>query len=459
MSATGLRLAREAMTSAGLDPVAIEAFSRAYQRLEVGDNGLIPEHTIEPLDMPALADTPIQHRTSVDALRRTALIKLNGGLGTSMGLDRAKSLLEAREGLSFLDIIARQVLAARQRYEARLPVTFLHSFRTTDDSLTALSAYPALAIPGIPLEVMQNKVPKLRADDLTPVSWPQNPALEWCPPGHGDLYSVLQATGLVTTLLEQGFTQLFVSNSDNLGAVADPQVAGWFAASGAPFAIESVRRTPNDRKGGHFARRRSDGRIILRETAQTLPDDQAALRDLERHRFCSTNNLWIDLEALAGKLAESGGVIDLPLICNRKHVDPADTTSTLVLQLESAMGAAIELFDGARTIEVSRNRFIPVKTTDDLLVLRSDCYRLDERAQLQQMIPALPTVSLAPVYRNISCFEERFRHGSPSMALATSLVVDGDWWFEEGVSVEGDAHLDSTGGTVPARSTVRTVQK
>ena len=152
--------------------------------------------------------------------------------------------------------------------------------------------------PGLPLEFLQNKEPKLLTKDLMPVSWPKDPDLEWCPPGHGDLYTALRGTGLLQQLLDGGYRYVFVSNSDNLGAVPDARVAGWFAASGAPFAIEAVRRTPSDRKGGHFARRKVDGRLVLRETAQTLDADKEALADLSRHRYCSTNNLWIDLQAL-----------------------------------------------------------------------------------------------------------------------------------------------------------------
>ena len=172
---------------------------------------------------------------------------------------------------------------------------------------------------------------------------------------------------------------MFVSNSDNLGAVPDPKVAGWFKANGLPFAIEAVRRTPSDRKGGHFARRLSDGRIVLRETAQTLPRDREALADLDRHRFCSTNNLWFDLVAMREELDRRGGILGLPLIRNVKHLDPGDKSTPKVIQIETAMGAAIEVFEGARTIEVARDRFIPVKTTNDLLVLRSDVYDLGQR--------------------------------------------------------------------------------
>ena len=127
----------------------------------------------------------------------------------------------------------------------------------------------------------------------------------------------------------------------------DARVAGWFAESGAPFAIEAVRRTPSDRKGGHFARRKADGRIVLRESAQTLDADKEALADLNRHKYCSTNNLWFDLRRWSTRSTRRGGILGLPLIRNVKHLDPSDP-STPVIQIESAMGAAMEVFEGAR---------------------------------------------------------------------------------------------------------------
>ena len=160
----------------------------------------------------------------------------------------------------------------------------MNSFRTSADTMEALARYDDLPVDGLPLEFLQNKEPKLLVDDLAPVSYPKDPDLEWCPPGHGDLYTALRGTGLLDRLIDAGYERVFVSNSDNLGAVPDARVAGWFATSGAPFAIEAVRRTPSDRKGGHFARRKIDGRIVLRETAQTLDEDREALADLDRHR-------------------------------------------------------------------------------------------------------------------------------------------------------------------------------
>ena len=447
VSESGLRLAREKMTAAGVDPVAIDVFAHYYRLVETGESGMIPESSIEPLDMPTLAAVSVDESVALDAIRSTAVIKLNGGLGTSMGLDRAKALLPVREGLTFLDVIARQVLALRARYDARLPLIFMNSFRTSEETLAALQGYPDLPVDGLPLEFIQNKEPKLLADTLEPVAWSAEPSLEWCPPGHGDLYTALLGTGLLERLAESGYRHVFVSNSDNLGAVPDSRVAAWFADSDAPFAIEAVRRTASDRKGGHFAIRKSDDRIVLRETAQTLPEDKAALADLTRHRYCSTNSLWFDVAAMREELERRHGVLGLPLIKNVKRVDPADPTSPKVVQIETAMGAAIELFEGARTIEVERDRFVPVKSTNDLLVLRSDCYELDENAILHQTTPTLPYVDLDPAhYSLLADFDARFADGIPSLREAHTLVVNGDWTFSKGITVVGDASLDDDGG-------------
>jgi UTP--glucose-1-phosphate uridylyltransferase len=442
MSSAGLDRARAKMSDAGIDPVAIDTFAHYYRLLEHGETGLIRESTIEPLDMESLADVEVDDEAASAALRTTAVIKLNGGLGTSMGMDRAKSLLCVRKGWSFLDVIARQVLHLRGVHDAPLPLIFMNSFRTSSDTMDALARYAELPVEGLPLEFLQNREPKLLTRDLSPVSFPKNPDLEWCPPGHGDLYTALRGTGLLQTLIDQGYERVFVSNSDNLGAVPDATLAGWFAASGAPFAIEAVRRTASDRKGGHFARRKSDGRIVLRETAQTSSEDQKALADLDRHRFCSTNNLWFDLRAMTEALDARQGILGLPLIRNVKTVDPSDPTTPEVIQIETAMGAAIEVFEGARTIEVGRNRFVPVKTTNDLLVLRSDVYDVGSDFVLDPVADPLPYVDLdASYYKLVPEFERRFPDGAPSLREATSFTVTGDWTFGRKVKVVGDVAL------------------
>jgi UTP--glucose-1-phosphate uridylyltransferase len=462
---TGLEQARTKMTEAGVAPAAIETFTRFYHLLQAGETGLIREDDIDPLvDIPSRADLTISDDDASAALAQTAMLKLNGGLGTSMGMDQAKSLLPVRvspastdgesEMLTFLDIIVGQVRAARQATGARLPLLFMNSFRTRDDTLAALERYPDIAVDGLPVDFLQNREPKLRADDLTPVTWAKDPELEWCPPGHGDLYPALHASGVVVALLEAGFRYMCVSNSDNLGATPDATIAGWFAASGAPYAAELCRKTAADVKGGQLVVRKADGRIVQRETAQTHPDDVAASLDATRHPFFHTNNLWFDLEALAAELDRTSGVLELPLIRNDKTVDPADSSSPKVVQIESAMGAAVAVFEGATAIEVERSRFLPVKTTNDLLVLRSDVYDLTDDYRLEAQAPA-PLVDLdKDHYKLIDAFSKRFAAGAPSLRDADSLTVRGDWTFGSGVRAEGKAALAGDGGTVPDGATV-----
>jgi UTP--glucose-1-phosphate uridylyltransferase len=440
VSDEGLRLATEKMTVAGVAPVAVAVFEHYYRELEAGATGLIREDTITPLlDPPRLDAVDVPDEQAREALGRTVVIKLNGGLGTSMGMHRAKSLLPVRDGRTFLDLIVGQVRHARSRWEARLPLVFMDSFRTREDTLAALSSYPDLAVAGLPLDFLQSQEPKLRADDLTPVTWPADPTLEWCPPGHGDIYPTLLSSGVLDALLDAGFRYASTSNADNLGAAPDARIAGWFAASGAPYAAEVCRRTAADRKGGHLAIRRADGRLILRDTAQTAPDEMDFFTDTEHHPYFHTNNLWFDLRVLKDTLEARGGVLGLPLIRNEKHVDPSDRTSPKVVQLECAMGAAVEVFEGATAIAVPRARFLPVKTTNDLLLLRSDAYDLGEDDVPRLAVEAAPLVELDPAYyATITDFDARFPAGAPSLREATRLKVVGDITFGAGVSVRGE---------------------
>ena len=447
MSENGLTAARHKMRDAGIAEQAIDVFSHYYRALDNGATCLIPEDSIEPLTrIDSIEDVEIDEAGAREALSRTVLIKLNGGLGTSMGMDRTKSLLPVREGKSFLDLLVDQVMAARRIYDVTLPLIFMNSFRTRRDTLAALAAHPGIGVDGLPLDFLQNREPKLRADDLTPVTWAADPDLEWCPPGHGDIYTALTASGVLDALLESGYKYAMTSNSDNLGAAPSARVAGWFAASGAPYAPEMCRRTPADVKGGHLAVRKSDGRIILRETAQTPADEMHFFTDQYRHPFFHTNNLWFDLEVLRDTLAERRGILGLPLIKNAKTVDPADASSVPVIQLETAMGTAVEAFEGATAIEVPRSRFLPVKTTNDLLLLRSDVYEVDDAGLLQMVPERACTVNLDPrYYKKIRDFEARFPHGVPSVRQAKSLTVEGDWTFGADVVAIGDARVGEAG--------------
>jgi UTP--glucose-1-phosphate uridylyltransferase len=429
------------MRGEGLPETAVETFAHYERLLRKGDQGTLPESELEPLsDLPDAGSLPDSDGAALD---QAVVLKLNGGLGTSMGMTRTKSLLEVKEGLTFLDVIVRQILWLRERHGARVPLLLMNSFATRDDTLAALERYPDLAVDALPLDFLQGKVPKLLEDGHEPVSWPADPALEWAPPGHGDVYTSLDGSGMLDELLERGYRYAFLSNSDNLGAVLDPRILDWFAGEGLPFLSESTDRTEGDRKGGHLARRRSDGGLVLRETAQTPDEDREAFEDVSRHRFFNCNNVWVDLRALRRTLDERGHVLGLPMIVNRKTVDPTDPSSPAVVQLETAMGAAIGVFEGAGALRVPRSRFTPVKTTNDLLVVRSDAYRLGEDWTVSTAREQPPVVWLDPAYYKLmGDFEPRFPEGAPSLLECERLEVEGDVTFGANVVVRGAVKVE-----------------
>ncbi len=444
MSDQGLRVSVDLMRARGLGPEAIKVFEHYYKQLEAGALGTIPEDCIEPLgEIQALGEVNVADEESRQALSQTAVIKLNGGLGTGMGMTGAKSALEVRDGLTFLDIIALQVIALRERWGVELPLVLMNSFRTSEESLKILSKYDSLAVDGLPLDFIQNAEPRLDPETLMPVTWPADPELEWCPPGHGDVYVSLVTSGVLDSLLAKGIRFAFLSNSDNLGATCDPDVAAWMVERDLPFVAEVCRRTKSDRKGGHFAVRKADGRLILRDTAMVEDGEERFFRDINRHSTFNANNVWINLEVLRERMTARDGVLGLPIIVNRKNVDPANPSSPEVVQMESAMGTAIEVFEGSEVILVPRTRFRPVKTTNDLLVVRSDFFSLDESYHVVASTSGPePYVDLDSAYRFVPGFEQRFPQGVPSMKDCTSLRVIGDPVFGKGVCLLGDVLID-----------------
>src|SRR5918997_2558627 len=291
MSENGLKGGVEKMEAEGIPRAAIDTFRHYYEQLESGETGMLPESEIEPVEEVAeLTELPEED----GPLDQAVVLKLNGGLGTSMGMTQAKSLIEAKDGLTFLDVIALQVCALRERAGAEVPLVLMNSFATRDDSLKALDAHPELKS-SVPPDFVQHKEPKLLADDLTPADWPAQPSQEWCPPGHGDLYTALLTSGMLDALLDGGFRYAFLSNSDNLAAVLEPRILSWMAREEIPFVMEVTDRTEADRKGGHIACRPGGG-FVLRETAQTPEEDLEALQDISRHRYVNTDDARVELD-------------------------------------------------------------------------------------------------------------------------------------------------------------------
>ena len=304
----------------GAHAAELAALRRRLRQLGEQQAGRLPGEVLEPLpDLPRLDELPEPAPGQArEVLDRLVIVKLDGGLGTSMGLSGPKSLLEVKPGASFLDVLATQVLALRERHGARLPLVLMNSATTRDPSLNALRRYDGLRVPGVPLDFLQGREPKIRADDLQPVQWPADPELEWCPPGHGDIYTALAASGTLGALLGAGLRYAFVSNSDNLGALA-----------------------------------------------------------------------------------------------------------------------------GARAVHVPRSRFAPVKTTDDLLVVRSDAYELTSDGRMRPSFDGPgPVVTLDKAfYKLLPDFEQRFPAGAPSLRRCRRFEIEGDVTFGAGVMAVGDVRV------------------
>jgi UTP--glucose-1-phosphate uridylyltransferase len=429
------------MQSAGLPTPAIASFRLHYQRLLNGERGYLSENDIQPIgSLAGSEDFGDCLETGRSAMTRAAVVKLNGGLGTSMGLDRAKTLLPVRDNLCFLDLIARQMLSLRQAEGAEIPLVLMNSYRTSRDSEEVLDEYPKLPVADLPLGFLQNMVPKVLEEGLTPAENGDRPDLGWCPPGHGDLFTAIKGSGLLDQLIERGIEFAFVSNADNLGAALDPSLLGYMVAEGIDFMLEAADRTPADRKGGHLCQL-LDGRLALRESAQCPPEEAEVFQDVQRHRYFNTNNLWVHLPALNNLLLDHGGFLPLPTVVNRKTLDPRNSKSAGVFQLETVMGTAISLFPKAAAVRVPRSRFSPVKNTNDLLGVRSDAYDLsaDGRIVLNADRREPPVIRLdEEFFRIIDDFEARFPNGTPSLRLCDRLTVEGDVTFGSGITIEGE---------------------
>ncbi|MEN6445421.1 MAG: UTP--glucose-1-phosphate uridylyltransferase [Candidatus Cloacimonas sp.] len=426
------------MKQEGIKDDVIRTFCAYYAKLTQGDTGYIKEEMIKPpSDTNLIEYQQIKQTSRPSLLKKIAIIKLNGGLGTSMGLAKAKSLLPVKNNMNFLDIISRQVLTLRSISGYNIPLLFMNSFNTETDTLKYLEKYPDLSKQNLPLSFLQNKYPRIRKDNLMPYE-NTNKKLMWNPPGHGDIYAAL--SGLLEDLITQGCSYAFISNADNLGAIVDTSIPTYMEDNKIPFVMEVCLRSPMDKKGGHLCEDKS-GQLLLREVAQCPEDDLPRFQDVEYYKYFNTNNLWIDLKALDWYLISNDGILLLPLIVNPKIVE-----GTPVYQLETAMGSAISVFNNSKALIVSRERFVPVKKTNDLLALWSDVYDVNDMYQivLKRGLEKAPIIELNETYYGkIDEMQKRFSKGIPSLTSCKKMNISGDVSFGEGVVCEGEVTLKS----------------
>ncbi len=424
------------MKQEGISDDVIRTFTAYYQKLAKGEKGMLPDSSIQAPSPHNLVDySQVAEFASGKYLKSTVVIKLNGGLGTSMGLSKAKSLLPVKGNLNFLDIISRQILTLRASSGYNVLLMFMNSFNTEQDTLQYLSKYPDLALPDLPLSFVQNKFPRIRQDNLQPYE-NKDKAQMWNPPGHGDLYTAIQP--FLSKLISAGYRYAFVSNADNLGATVDSAIPAYMEKHKVAFLMEVCQRSEMDKKGGHLCED-PNGQLMLRELAQCPETDLDKFQDITYYQYFNTNNLWIDLQALEWQIISGDGMMLLPLIVNPKTVE-----GTPVYQLETAMGAAISVFPNSRALIVPRQRFAPVKKTNDLLCIWSDAYELNDQYQivLKRGLDKAPLIELDErYYGKISDLQERFKAGAPSLVACKELKITGDISFAEDVICEGKVKL------------------
>ncbi|KAJ3285758.1 UTP-glucose-1-phosphate uridylyltransferase [Borealophlyctis nickersoniae] len=251
------------------------------------------------------------------------------------------------------------------------------------------------------------------------------------PPGHGDLFEALANSGTLDDLIEQGKEYLFVSNVDNLGATVDLGILHHMASSQSEFIMELTDKTKADIKGGTLID--YNGSVRLLEIAQVPPEHVDDFKSVKKFRYFNTNNLWISLKAI--KRVVDNNELAMEIIVNNKTADNGEK----VIQLETAVGAAIKHFNGAHGVNVPRSRFLPVKSTSDLFLITSDLYKLNHgelTMNPKRIFNNVPLIKLGDHFKKVAHFQARFQ-GPPHILELDHLTVTGDITFGHDVVLQG----------------------
>lgn len=394
------------------------------------DEVVVPYDTLAPVSEDA-AETK-------SLLDKLVVLKLNGGLGTTMGCTGPKSVIEVRNGLTFLDLIVIQIESLNKKYGCNVPLLLMNSFNTHDDTSKIVEKY---AKSNIEIHTFnQSQYPRLVVEDFKPLPSKGNTGKDaWYPPGHGDVFPSLKNSGKLDALLSKGKEYVFVANSDNLGAIVDLKILKHLINNKNEYCMEVTPKTLADVKGGTLIS--YEGKVQLLEIAQVPDQHVNEFKSIEKFKIFNTNNLWINLQAI-NRLVQADA-LKMEIIPNPKEVD-----GIKVLQLETAAGAAIRFFDHAIGINVPRSRFLPVKATSDLLLVQSDLYTLNDGFVTRNPAranPANPSIDLGPEFKKVGNFLSRFK-SIPSIIELDSLKVSGDVWFGAGVTLKGKVTITAKSG-------------
>ncbi|KAJ3091350.1 UTP-glucose-1-phosphate uridylyltransferase [Quaeritorhiza haematococci] len=364
-------------------------------------------------------------------LDKLAVLKLNGGLGTTMGCVGPKSAIEVRDGMTFLDLTVRQIEFLNEANNVSVPLILMNSFNTDVETNRIIQKYQ-----GHGLQILtfnQSKFPRIMKESLQPMpTSPNDDISKWYPPGHGDLYEALANSGLLDRLLEMGKEYLFVSNVDNLGATVDFKILQHMVESESEFIMEVTDKTKADIKGGTLID--YEGNIRLLEIAQVPPEHMDDFKSVKKFKIFNTNNLWISLKAIKRLLDEQA--FNMEVIVNTKSLE----TGEKVIQLETAVGAAIKHFHKAHGLNVPRSRFLPVKSTSDLFLITTDLYSLHHGELImnpKRHFSTVPLVKLGDHFKKVQHFLSRFQ-SPPHILELDHLTVSGDVTFGQDVVLKGE---------------------
>ncbi|KAH0787914.1 UTP--glucose-1-phosphate uridylyltransferase family protein [Histomonas meleagridis] len=372
----------------------------------------------------------------VALLKQLVVIKLNGGLGTTMGCTFPKSLIVCQEGKTFFDLTCDQVRYYNKKYNVDIPLVLMQSFYTEDQMKPAIEKVKDIRV----LSYNQNKFPRIYEDTLEPVPKDdKSPLGEWNPPGHGDVFHCLRDSGLLDKLLAEGKRFIFISNIDNLGATIDLKILNKVATENRSYAAETVAKTPDDWKGGMPILYK--GRVKLLETAQVPPGHMDDFVDIKKFDIFNSNNMWVSLEKLKESLDNDTLVLDV--IKNHKVYNGKS-----VIQLEAAAGSAIQSFSDSISVKVPRKRFLPVKSCNELLLMRSDFYTesgCEFLINTKRTVEGLPSLKLGSCYTKVQDFEARFPY-PPSIVNLEKLEIEGDVTFGKEIVLEGKVKISAPEG-------------
>ncbi|KAK8630500.1 hypothetical protein V6N13_079292 [Hibiscus sabdariffa] len=392
----------------------------------------LPYHYVE---LDPISEDPAETKKLLDKL---VVLKLNGGLGTTMGCTGPISLISVRSGFTFLDLFVAQIQNLNMKYGCNVPLVLMNSFNTHDDTMKSVELYSNTNVTVHMFN--QSQYPRLVAEDFTPFPCKGQPGKDgWYPPGHGDLFQSLMNSGKLDAFLAEGKEYVFVANSDNLGAIVDSKILKYLIKNKYEYCMEVTPKTLADVKGGTLIS--YDGKVQLLEIAQVPVAHVYEFKSMDEFRAFNTNNLWVSLKAI--KMLVEADALNMEIIPNPKEVKGVE-----VIQLETAAGAAIRFFDNDIVFNVPRSRFLPVKATSDLLLVQSDLYTLVDgyfsrnaaRAELSN-----PSIKLGPEFNKVSNFLSRFK-SIPSIISLDRLSVSGDVWFGANIVLKGKVKIAAKEG-------------